>query len=448
MAWTDFLPGWLKAGRRRHEPSRDTEIYPRLMSIGGQTHTRDRPMIKPTPANLRRFAKTVYARRAIKSVKDPISTLDWVFEPKEGIDLNPELQRQIDIATACFAKPNRDDSFHTFVETLTEDMIVGGAGVLEHQLGGDAVRPLWMWPVDVLSIQIFAGWSGNNADPRYWQALGYGNVGGTRGRPIRNDELTYIKVDPTNENPFGLGAIEIAFSAINRLMGTQDFAGNTASNATPARSLFFEDMDSNTLDKVRTYWRNEIEGQGNTPIFGGGKKLTVSDLRGDTDEHLFLKYQEFLIREIFSAVGVSPQNAGIEKDVNRNTAEVSEDRDWRMTIVPLAKRIAMYLNREIVEESLGFSQIEFKWLGLDRDDEEASADIFKTRYEANMLTPNEERSRLNIPPSDNPFADLLYADVQIAMQAARGSASVDDDGLPKQSNQPAAKPPKPKKKDR
>lgn len=448
MAWYDRIG---RIGRRRNEPKRDTELYPRLMNIGGMRYTRDRPMVKPTPANLRRFAKTVYARRLIKSIKDPIAMLDWEIAPKEGVELNPELQRQIDVTTHCFAKPNHDDSFSTLIEQVIEDQITCGAGAIEHQLGGDPLRPLWMWPTDAMSIQIFAGWNGDNNDPRYWQALGYGNVGGQQGRPIRNDELVFARVDPNTESPFGIGAIEVAFSTINRLLGVQSFAGNVASNATPENMLFFKGLASEDLDRIRTYWRNEVEGQGNAPIFGGDAEPEAIPLRGAKDEALFLKYHEVLIRELFAAGGMSPQNAGLEHDVNRNTSEVAEDRDWRLTIVPTARRLSMHLNREVIEAKLGFSQIEHKWVGLDRDDEEASAKIYEIRYKNNMITPNEERGRLNLPRLDNPWADLTFADAQIAMQAARSAAVVDDDELPKPSNNapaPAPKTPLAKPKDR
>ncbi len=444
MAWYDRV---LNVGRKRNAPVRDTTIYPRLMSIGGFDRSRDRPLIKPTPANLRRFSRTTYARRAIRSVKDPIAMLDWEFSPKENVESNPEIDRQIAVCTECFGKPNRDDSFSTLIEQIVEDLLVCGQGAMEHQLGGDPTRPLWMWPVDGMSIQVFPGWDGDNNDPRYWQSLGSSNIGGTNGKALRNDELVFIRVDPNTEGPFGIGAIEIAFNAINNLMGAQSYAGKVASNATPENLLFFEGSSSEDLDRIRSYWRNEIEGQGNVPIFGGEKdsEAVAVKLRGSDDDALFLKYQEVLIREIFAAVGMSPQNAGIEKDVNRNTSEVAEDRDWRMTIVPTAERIAMYLNREVIDGKLGFSQIQFKWVGLEREDEDAAAKRYETRYKWNATTPNEERARLNQPPSNNPFADMLYADVQIAIEAARGSKVVDDPNLTE--NKAASPPPSSDKDD-
>lgn len=435
-----------RVGRRRAEPARDTSIYPRLMGIGGQAYTRDRPMVKPTPANLRRFSRSTFARRAIKSVKDPIAMMDWEIAPKEGVETNPELERQIALCTACFASPNKGDSFSTLIEQVVEDLLVCGGGAIEHQLGGDPGRPLWMWPVDAMSIQIFAGWNGDNASPRYWQALGYGNVGGSMGRSVRNDELIFVRLDPSTETPFGTGAIEVAFAAINRLLGAQDYAGNVASNAHPENLLFFAGMGKEDLDSIRGYWRNEVEGQGQVPLFGGGQggkdgaQAQVLKLRGASDDILFLKWQEVLVREIFAAVGTSPQNAGIEKDVNRNTAEVAEDRDWRMTIIPMAKRVAMYLNREAIGGKLGFSQIEFKWVGLEREDEAAAAAIYKIRYEGNQTVPNEERARLNQPPMESEWGEMTYADMQIAIKAAQGAKEVDDDDLTSRSHpqKPAA----------
>jgi hypothetical protein len=38
---------------------------------------------------------------------------------------------------------------------------------------------------------------------------------------------------------------------------------------------------------------------------------------------------------------------------------------------------------------LGFSQLRFKFVGLDREDELANASIYKIRYEANAITPND-----------------------------------------------------------
>lgn len=444
MALTNPFKG-LRLGRPRREPHRDSAIYPRLLSIGSQRRWGTKPVLKPSPSNLRQFAKSVYARRAINAIKSPIATLPWEVTVKSGVNLNSELQRQIDVVTACFAQPNRDDSFRSFIEQVTEDLLTCGGGCFEHQLGGDEARPVWIWPVDALSIQIYPDWDGDNAKPRYYQSLGYSNVGGNDGRPLRNDELVYIKGDPTTYSPFGLGPLEVAFLSISRLLGTAEYAGNIASNAHPENLLFFPGATTDDTNRIRAFWQNEVEGQGKVPIFGGGDgsdkaSAIVLKLRGANDDALFLKYQEVLVREIAASFGVSPQNLAIERDVNRDTAEVAEDRDWRQVIIPTAHLLASYINREVIAGRLGFSQIEFRFTGLDRDDEMASAKIFEIRYKNNVFTPNEERARLGMAPSNSEWADLNFADVQIAIDAARGAASIIDPDIEQPEPKPKPRP--------
>jgi hypothetical protein len=82
-----------RLGRRRNEPHRDTEAYPRLMQIlSGQRVGKGVPVFKPTPWNLRSFSTTPYARRAINTIKNPIAQLGWEVVPKKGVEENSEIQ--------------------------------------------------------------------------------------------------------------------------------------------------------------------------------------------------------------------------------------------------------------------------------------------------------------------------------------------------------------------
>lgn len=433
----------LLAGRKRHEPQRDSDIYPRLMNLGGWQRDNKRPLIKPTPANLRMFGKTTYPRRAMNRIKLPIETLEWEVRPKVGIELNSTLQKQIDVATLCLQQPNRLDNFRSFTGKSLEDMMTNGACAYEHALGGDKSRPLWMWPVDSMSIQIDPDWNGKDSEPRYYQTLGYGNIGGVQGKALLDSEIVYGVQNPTNESPFGLGELEVAFAAINRTLGVADYAGKLASNAQPENLLVMPGWTNEQLLAYRQYWRNEIEGQGQTPIVSPpvGSKAEMLKLRGTDDATLFIGYQELLIREISTAWNINPMSLGLHGDVNRATAEVIDDADWENAVVPKATLYASFITSTI-ESKLGFSQLEFGFKGLKRDDKLAEAQIYQIEFENGAATPNEYRARNNMPPSDGPWGDLTGPDVEIAKAAARGAAQVDDPAL-KQS--PKSKP-KPKGK--
>ena len=119
--------------------------------------------------------------------------LEWEITPLDGIDLNSELEKQIEIAMTCFNHPNYDDSFQSFIEQVVEDYLVGAAAV-EPQLGGDKLRRLRIFPVDALSIQIYPACAGGRDEARYAQVVGYGTAfGGGIVAELRNDELMYIR---------------------------------------------------------------------------------------------------------------------------------------------------------------------------------------------------------------------------------------------------------------
>lgn len=449
MAIFDFLKG-RRPGRNRKEPARDTIQFPSLVQAGQWGATK-RLAMKPTPRNLRYFVRTPYARRAVNAIKNPIALLDWEIVPVHGVEMNTELEKQIEIASYCIDHPNGDDSARTMFEQVVEDILLG-AGAIEKQLSGDPMRPLWMWPVDGLTIQIYPAWSGAVSEARYVQVVGYGNFAGNgEGRQVllRNDELIYIRPNPSSATPFGTGPVEVAFNSISRLLGVGEFAGNVATNARPSIGLDLgEGAGPETISAFRSFWRNEVEGQGQMPIWGmqqtgsDGKARGPSVLRlyPEGDDGLYLKFQEFLKSEIAVAFDLSPQNLGVERDVNRNTAEVAEDRDRQQAIKPMAHLLESHLTREAIHGSLGFSNLRFQFKGIEQEDEESLAKVYETEWKSNAITANEYRERRGMPRSDNPFADMLAADIEIAMSAARGAAVVDDPGLPEGNQSAPAKP--------
>lgn len=429
MAILDVLRRRL--GRPPHQPQRETRSYPQS-AFGGSARITKRAVTKPTPRNLRHFSRTPYARRAINAVKNPIAMLEWEIVPIRGVEMNSELERQAQVVRRCFEQPNTDDSFRTMTEQVVEDILCG-AGALEVQIGGDGLRPLWLYPADGLSIQLYPAWSGEAADPRYAQIVGRGVK-----VELRNDELIYFKANPSTATPFGLGPLEVAFLSISRQLGVGDFAGEVSSNARPSILMDLgEGVDPEKLKVFRDYWTNEIEGQGKLPIVGT-KGGAVQRMYPEGDSALFLAYQEFLKTEIAVAFDLSPMNLGVERDVNRNTAEVSEGRDWDQAIKPMADLYSAHLTREAIQGRLGFSQLQLRFPELDAEDEGSLSETYGRDYVNNLVSPNEHRARRGLPPSDSPFAGLLKCEADIAIQAAKGAAEVLDPKL----NPPALPAPK------
>jgi hypothetical protein len=129
---------------------------------------------KPTPYNLRRFAETPIARKAINTLNDRVAGMRWRIQPKNGRSLD-EVSGGADrvrILTDNLDAPNSDDSFRSLAEQVLEDVIVGGFGAIEVEATGDSTRPLNLWPVDGASIRMRTDWNGSPDSPRYVQVAG------------------------------------------------------------------------------------------------------------------------------------------------------------------------------------------------------------------------------------------------------------------------------------
>lgn len=436
-----------RPGRRRQEPHRESLQYPNVGFLAQTGTGGNKVLFKPNPRNLRYFSRTPIARRAINAIKNPVSMLGWAIVPIEGVTENSEIKRQIKMVTDTLMRPNSDDNFLSFLQQVIEDVLVG-AGAIEVNMSGDPERPVWLWPVDGLSIQIYPGWAGGRSEARYFQTVGYGNIAMASGQGVqlRDDELIYIRPNPSAATPFGFGPLEIAFNSISRALSTAQFAGKLAANALPPFMLDLGEVDKNLLNSWRKYWRDSVEGQGEVPIIGTeigsgsdpGKSRGATAIRlfPEGDAALFLGYQEFLRTEIAAAFDLTNMNLNIERDVNRSTSEVSEDKDWDHAIKPMASMIKCHFDSHIIRRAFGFSQIEFKWNGIDREDEYSTAQIKKIYYDINVLTPNQIRQQLGEPHDNGIWGNLNGADVEIAKMAARGAAAVDDPSLPKQVNTP------------
>src|SRR5437868_13367652 len=91
---------------------------------------------KPTPANLRRFAETPVARKAINTIKDRIAGMKWRVQARRGRSLEelPDAAARVQALTDTLDQPNPDDSFRSLAEQVLEDVIVGGFGAIEVQV--------------------------------------------------------------------------------------------------------------------------------------------------------------------------------------------------------------------------------------------------------------------------------------------------------------------------
>ena len=376
------------------EKRRRTSALPSIFnSYGPLTEA----MPKPTPYNLRRFSETPIARRAINCIKDRIAGMRWRVQPRQGYALEaiPDGAQRVRLLTDNFQSPNPDDSFRSLAEQVLEDIIVGGYGAIEVQDTGDTARPLVFWPVDGASIRMNLGWDGSPHSQRYMQVND--QSGANSQIKLDDDELIYIRLNPRTHTPFGLGRLEVAFETINAFMGAHRYASRLASNSVVQYALWLQDLTPEHHERLIRWWQDEIEGTGKVPILSAESKPEVLRFGGGTDADLRLQWQEFLLRVVADAFDLPPFYLGVERDVNRSTAEEYNDLAFRQAIVPTARLLAESLTRDAIAKKLGWNDLEFVFADVDTTDPLEEVQIQQILLQNGVLTVNEVRRMRGLP---------------------------------------------------
>jgi phage portal protein BeeE len=383
---------------------------------GAQRSTLRHSLPKPTSFLLRHFSETPVARKAINTIKDRIAGMRWRVQRK-GESPATGTDGRIAALTATLDAPNADDSFRSLSEQVLEDLLIGGCGAIEAQLTANPARPLLLWPVDGLTIQIYGGWSGNADEPRYAQVTPWGER-----IDLRNDELIYIRQNPRSSTPFGLGRLEVAFDTIQRLLGAQEYAGRLASNTVVQFALWLQELPPATYDKVISWWQNEIEGTGKVPIIANlPAKPEVLRFSEGSDRDLRLEWQRFLMRIIADAFDLPPLLLGLEQDINRSTAEALVDEAFRTAVVPTARLYAEHITREIIGRKLGWTDLDFVFDDLEVYDERGQAEIDEILMRNDALLPDEARARRRLPALAGGWGALTHTQRQMLIQRPASS---------------------------
>jgi phage portal protein BeeE len=387
------LRGWRGEIDAAGEGARRTTALPAVLSPwrpGGNVSA----MPKPTPANLRRFAETPMARRAINVVKDRISSMDWQVRPKrEGSPVAAMADRLSALQTSL-ERPNPQDSFRTLIEAVLEDIIVGGFGAIEIEPTGNAAVPVRLWPVDGATMAMDARWQGDPDAPRYVQTA----LGATAGVPLLDRELMYVRLNPRTHTPFGLGRLEVAFETMNQFLSANRYAGRLAANSVVQYALWLDEATPQQHERLIRWWQDEIEGTGQVPILSTPNKPEVLRFAGGTDADLRLQWQEFLLRILSNAFDLPPMLLGLEGDVNRSTASEMAEQAFQTAIVPVAKLVAEHITRDVIAKALGWDDIEFVFSDLLSRDVSDEADLQIKLLTAGVLSVDEVRAMRGLEP--------------------------------------------------
>lgn len=323
-------------------PTQSAAVISQNNGMGGT----DRGRIgKPYAPQYRNWAEhSEWIRAAIDVRKTQVSQSEWEidkFDPK-GPEPSVAVQKRI---KDLFLSPNLTvQSFRSFIEPIIEDILVLDAGVIEKERTyRDEL--VYLHAVDGSKIRVSSYWDGEDPDePRYfWYPDNF-----ERGK-FKNEDMVYLMENPATYRVVGLSKLETLKQTIDAELSGHAYNNRQVTNAAPDGMLDLgEGARPEQVDAFQSYWQSEIAGRGAMAFVGGTKNAKFIPFRGTNRDMQFLEWQQYLLRKICAVFGLSMLDLASGMDINRATADVSQEQTEDRGLRPLLGLLQEYLTREIV----------------------------------------------------------------------------------------------------
>lgn len=329
-------------------------------------------------------------RLVIESRKDQLVRFEWGIRPLDATKKPDERCTELE---RFFAMPDREHAWQDWLRAIVEEMLVIDAACLyprRTKAGGVYSFEL----MDGATIKRVIDNSGRTPMPplpAYQQIL--------KGIPAvdySRDELVYQPRNLRVWKVYGYSPVEQVITTVNIAMRRQvSQLSYYTHGSTP--DLILSVPKEWTPEQIRTfqgYWDSLLSG--NTLSRAGTKFVPEGVSPLNTKEKVLQDaYDEWLARIICYAFSVSPQ--ALLAMMNRATAEVAHASAMEEGLFPLLSWVKGLINRCIVQ-FWGYTDIGFQWDIEEKVSPREQAEIDEIYTRAQVKTPDEVRSRLNLDP--------------------------------------------------
>jgi len=224
----------------------------------------------------------------------------------------------------------------------------------------------------------------------------------------------------------GFSPIEsIADSILGDLEGMNYNLRFYQNNARPNIAFLFEQLGfgagKGALERAEAWYNAKHKGQPHKPLFMGTQKgnIKIQELTMSNKDMEFNNWELFLVSRIMGVYGMQPMVMGILTDTTGKLNSESQGEQFKKNaIIPLVKMFTNTLNSVLVwgDDNYNYDDIYITSADLDIDDEKKQADIWEIFLRTGVVTINQIRDRLQMPPvswGNEPFVPLNFSPLSI-----------------------------------
>jgi Phage portal protein len=373
-------------------------------------------------------------RRCIEARKQEIAQLDWAIVPRNPADKD-QFSDAIANLTRFFLTPDRVNGINMddWLKMALEEVFVvdalsiyrrpSFAGKL-HSLqivDGTTIKPLiddWgnrpqppapayqQFVYGLPSMEFSAGEETPSYDAKV-QAKQRGQVANSLdARGLTSAELLYRPHTRRSWTVYGFPNVEQIILYINLMLKRLQWhtAAFTDGNIPEMFGKVPPDWSPQQVAEWQELWDQLFAGDvaHQRRIHWVPSGAEFADVRDPSKVHL-IDFDEFLLKIICAGMDVQPQEIGFAQDVNRAQGEMQENVTYRRSLRPLISWWQVIFN-EIIAQDFGLPELQFKFMGIEWEDQQKQADI-NTKY-ISIGARTIDQFRVNVL-GEEPLADGL-----------------------------------------
>lgn len=327
-------------------------------------------------AVLRRIAATdAIIRICINVIKKTVSQSKWQIKVKDRYkkDKNSEsaYAAEIEEVYELFENMNEnDENMRILLDRIIEDILTLDAWAIEIIRSNDWSKVLQLNSVDSSTIRPMVD--------NYWNSpwdIAYKQfVWDKEVAAFSRDELIYIMANPQNSLAwygYGLSPIESIMLQVQASMEAEMYNMKTfSSNNVPAWLIDLWDVSDEEAEWVMATWNATVIWNTEAMKFmwwsWADRKYTP--FQKSNKDMQFSQYIEWLSRIKLATYWLTAQDANIDVDLNRSTAEVHASMSNARWVKSMKRLIEEYFTRGIIRkmwDSEWFKKIEFAFIDVD-----------------------------------------------------------------------------------
>jgi SPP1 gp7 family putative phage head morphogenesis protein len=371
------------------------------------------------------------ARVCIEVIKKTVLQTEWDIVAKNEAD-SKKVKEQVLYLTNLLRTPNTNspiDTWRKIVSNVVDDILSVDNGIIE-KVRSPKGQIVSLYAVDGLTIFPNIDEHGLYRDPAYCQYLKPTNSEGIFDKPaikpdaeFNKEGLLVFQMNPENGSRTGYGRSIISMvseSIVNFISATNFNASYFGASKIPPAIANLKGAKRDDLVAFKEAFNAELRNNDHAIAFTGAEKLDFQMLRPTNMDMQYTEWYEKLTEVIVSGFGLTVQDVGLLKNVNKSTSEVESDLSTRRGVNSMLSVIAEEINRDLIGDLAEFDPnyhlVELQFQSNDLKDEKKDAEVNKIYLDSGVLLKNEVRRELGYDPIEEEEEGETSEKVQVEAQ--------------------------------